>query len=51
MFPSLCFIDVSKGEVEQKESKEKLDKAIEEGKNEEVEVKFKFLEFIEKFLG
>lgn len=51
MFPSLCFIDVSKGEVEQKESKEKLDKAVEEGKNEQVEVKFKFLEFIEKFLG
>ncbi len=50
MFPSLCFIDVSKGEVEQKESKDKLDKAVEEGKNEEVEIKFKFLEFIEKFL-
>lgn len=48
MFPSLCFIDVSKGEVEQEKSKEKLDEAIEESKQEEAEVKFKFIEFLKK---
>ncbi|MBE6049273.1 MAG: stage II sporulation protein R [Clostridium sp.] len=49
MFPSLCFIDVSKGEVEQEKSREKLDEAVNENKSEEkVEVKFKFLEFIKK---
>lgn len=51
MFPSLCFIDVSKGEVEQEKSKEKLDEAIEEKKSKEeekVEVKFKFMDFLRK---
>lgn len=32
MFPPLCFIDVTKGQVEEEKSKEELDKVIEEKK-------------------
>ena len=52
MFPALCFIDVTKGQVQERESKEKLDEAIEENKEEKeekVEVKFKIVELIKNF--
>lgn len=49
MFPALCFIDVTKGQVEERESKEKLDKVIEENKEEKVEIKFKIVELIKNF--
>ena len=49
MFPALCFIDVTKGQVEEEESKEKLDKVIEESKEEKVEIKFKIVELIKNF--
>ncbi|SFU49923.1 stage II sporulation protein R [Clostridium sp. DSM 8431] len=48
MFPSLCFIDVTKGKVEEEESREKLDKVVEENKNH-VKVKFKIVEIFNKF--
>lgn len=53
MFPALCFIDVTKGKVEDSESRRKLDKAVEESKNDDekdhVEVKFKIVEIIKNF--
>ena len=49
MFPALCFIDVTKGQVQEIERKEKLDVAIEENKEEKVEVKFKIVELIKNF--
>ena len=51
MFPALCFIDVTKGQVEEKESKEKLDEVIEESKEEKVEIKFKIVELIKNFFN
>lgn len=53
MFPPLCFIDVTKGKVFDKESREKLDDAIlkdneESSKQEKVKVKFKVAEVIKK---
>lgn len=48
MFPALCFIDVTKGKVEEEKSEEELDKVIEE-KKEEVKVKSKLVEIIENF--
>lgn len=35
MFPPLCFIDVTKGQIEDTESKKQLDKQIEENKEDE----------------
>lgn len=57
MFPPLCFIDVTKGEVEEEESKKELDEVITESKqeasneektldDEDVEIDFKFIEVI-----
>lgn len=57
MFPPLCFIDVTKGEVEEDESKKELDEVITESKqepsdeektldDEDVEIDFKFIEVI-----
>jgi len=49
MFPALCFIDVTKGQVEEKKSQAELDKVIEENKQEKVDVKFKIVEVIRNF--
>lgn len=52
MFPALCFIDITKGQVEEKESMERLDKAVEESKENkesDVKVKFKIVEVIKNF--
>lgn len=49
MFPALCFIDVTKGKVEEEESREKLDKVVEENKEEKVKVKLKSVEVFNKF--
>lgn len=53
MFPPLCFIDVTKGKVEDEESRKKLDDAIlkdNEGnsKDDNVKIKFKVVEEIKK---
>ncbi|MBD7912630.1 stage II sporulation protein R [Clostridium cibarium] len=48
MFPPLCFIDVTKGNVEEEKSKEELDQEIDKSKNtkgeESPKVKFKIVE-------
>ena len=53
MFPALCFIDVTKGKVEDDKSREELDKVVEESKNnnekDDIEVKFKIVEIIKSF--
>ncbi|NLK94327.1 MAG: stage II sporulation protein R [Clostridiales bacterium] len=52
MFPPLCFVDVTKGQVEDEKSKEELDNEIEKNtddntEEEDVEVKFKIVEWFE----
>lgn len=47
MFPPLCFIDITKGQVNDKKSMEVLDEEIKETKEEKVKIKSKFLEVIE----
>lgn len=48
MFPPLCFIDITKGSVEQEKSKEELDEEIDKNKNikeeENPKIKFKIVE-------
>ncbi|MDS0528287.1 stage II sporulation protein R [Clostridium sp. SHJSY1] len=48
MFPPLCFIDVTKGNVEQEKSKDELDREIDKNKNikeeENPKIKFKIVE-------
>ncbi|MGG7176945.1 stage II sporulation protein R [Clostridium paraputrificum] len=66
MFPPLCFIDVTKGKVEEEGSKEELDEQIErakeveieenkqidtEKKEEEPKIKFKIVEFFKDIFG
>ena len=58
MFPPLCFIDVTKGKVEEDKSKEVLDSQIlsnKEAEEEEEEdkhvIKFKILEFFKSIFG
>lgn len=58
MFPPLCFIDVTKGKVEEDKSKEVLDSQIlsnKEAEEEEEEdkpvIKFKVLEFFKSIFG
>lgn len=63
MFPPMCFIDVTKGRVEEEKSKEELDEEIEKNNqsneekqeyenihdnNDEIKVKFKILELLGK---
>ena len=52
MFPPLCFIDVTKGKVEDDESRQKLDDEIlkdhKENKEDEIKIKFKVAEEIKK---
>lgn len=55
MFPPLCFVDVTKGKVEDDKCKEKLDNQIEESKEskgdssqEEPVIKFKIFEFFKE---
>lgn len=55
MFPPLCFVDVTKGTVSDSESKEKINKTIEEQKTkeekeEEVVVKSKIVEVFKKYI-
>ena len=55
MFPPLCFIDVTKGKVEEDKSKEVLDSQIESsrenGEKEQPVIKLKLLEFIKDIFG
>lgn len=57
MFPPLCFIDVTKGKVQEDESKSQLDKQIEQNKKVEAnkedapEVKFKIVEIFKDIFG
>lgn len=56
MFPPLCFIDVTKGKVEEDESKKELDREVEKNRDdgskseeddeEKIVVKFKFFEIL-----
>ena len=52
MFPPLCFIDVTKGQVEDEKSQNALDKEIEENKNkEDIEYSFKSIELLKEVFG
>jgi stage II sporulation protein R len=55
MFPPLCFIDVTKGNVEEEESKEELDKEIDKSKSSKSEespkVKFKIVEVFKEIFS
>ena len=57
MFPPLCFIDVTKGKVEEDKSKETLDSQIlSDKKTEETEedkpvIKFRIEEFFKSIFG
>ncbi len=50
MFPPLCFVDVTKGQVEEDKTKNELDKEIakdeDENEEEEIEIKSKLFEWI-----
>lgn len=50
MFPPLCFIDVTKGEVEEEKTKEMMDLEVQKNglsEEDQIELKFKSLEFLE----
>jgi len=58
MFPPLCFIDVTKGKIQEDESKDQLDKQVEENREDKKtetseedapKVKFKIVEIFEDF--
>ena len=52
MFPPLCFIDITKGQVEDEKSRNELDEEIEKNKNEEdIEYSFKSIELFKKVFG
>ena len=52
MFPPLCFIDITKGQVEDEKSLNELDEEIEKNKNEEdIEYSFKSIELFKKVFG
>lgn len=52
MFPPLCFIDVTKGQVEDEKSKNELDEEIEKSKNEkDIEYSFKSIELLKRVFG
>lgn len=57
MFPPLCFIDITKGKVEEDESRKELDEQIEKEKesheeeDEEPVIGFKLFEFIKSIFG
>lgn len=52
MFPPLCFIDVTKGQVEDEKSQNELDKEIEKNKNkEDIEYSFKSIELLKEVFG
>lgn len=56
MFPPLCFIDVTKGEVEDERSKEELDSKVAESKCEnkdsgDIKIKFKIVEIFKNLFG
>ncbi|MEW8956096.1 stage II sporulation protein R [Clostridium sp.] len=57
MFPPLCFVDVTKGEVNSEETKKELSRVLDDNemdtvsKEKKVKVKFKFLEVIEDLIN
>ncbi len=46
MFPPLCFVDVTKGEVAYNETERRMDKVVSSNEKEEYNLKFKFLEVL-----
>ena len=48
MFPPLCFVDVTKGKVQEEECKKELDEQIEKKQDETPKVKFKILEWLKE---
>lgn len=50
MFPPLCFIDITKGEVNVKETDEIMKEILDENASNKIELKFKGLEIIKKII-
>ncbi|WP_315116645.1 stage II sporulation protein R [uncultured Clostridium sp.] len=50
MFPPLCFIDITKGEVDVKETDEIMKEILDENASNKIELKFKGLEIIKKII-
>ncbi|GAA0728311.1 stage II sporulation protein R [Clostridium malenominatum] len=50
MFPPLCFIDITKGEVDIEKTNDVMNQFLNDEENNEIEIKFKGLEIIKKII-